>query len=588
MSLGNLLNVSKLGIFASQGTLQTISHNISNVNTPGYSRQSVALESVPGNQSTVGGTGVRVADVTRQLDQLVDRRMELGTGELGRLQTRDRYFQLVESVFNEMDGDGLSNRLDAFYDAADTLADNPGNAVARHQVVAKAENITTQLNRMYESLSEVALPLDKEVGVVLADINRRLQGIQEINNVIVRNDATNPSLDLKDQRREMILELGKIIDIRTLERENGDIQVMTSRGQELLADSVFSATFSRSSTVTATGFQGIKIGDREFDQSKVQGGQLGGLLEMRDQVVYGANGYLSRLETLTDEIRFQFNTVHSQSVNKDMVSSYKGVIPLGLDLDAGTLASMVTDTTLATYQKSPVDVNRVTAGSIFFATGTTGDTLTPTAAANITTDMTLRQVQQSLDGVDGISAVITSDNRLQISATTPGDKLAVVADNTGLLAALGSGALFTGKGAADMKVNPNLLQDPDLIGMGRLNVDSLTPPTTASFDNASSQGALALGNLRTTKFSLFNNNATFTGHYATLVGELGSLINQNQETLKAQESSFSFVSDVRESISGVSLEEELTDLIRFQRAFQASSKMVGVADELMQTIIRMV
>lgn len=589
MSLGNLLNVSKLGIFAAQGTLQTISHNISNVNTPGYSRQSVALQSVPGNQAVAGGTGVQIADVSRQLDELVDRRMELGTGEMGRLEIRDKYLNLVENVFNDVDGIGFSTTLEEFYNAADTLADNPGNAVARHQVVAKADGITKQLNGMYDSLSEVALPIDKEVSVVLDDINQRLKAIQQVSNTIARNENTNPSLDLKDQRRQMILELGKVIDIRTLDMANGDIQVMTSRGQELLADSVFSATLTRSATVTATGFQGIKIGNREFDASKVQGGQLGGLLEMRDQIIYGSKGYLSRLETLTDELRFQVNKISSQTVNKNMSESYTGIQSLGLDLDTGTLATLVTDTTSANYVKTPVDVNRVKAGKIFFATGTNGDTLQPTQAVEITTDMTLNKVLDAINTPEkGIKAEITADNKLKISSSTTGMKLAVISDETGLLAALGVGAMFGGKGAEDMFVNPTLMADPDLVGLGRLNVDSLTAPTTVSFDDANSQGALALGSLRTTKFDLFDNTATLTGHYATLVGELGSTINQNRETLKAQESAQSFIADFRESISGVSLEEELTDLIRFQRAFQASSKMVGVADELMQTIIQMV
>ncbi|MBF0628188.1 MAG: flagellar hook-associated protein FlgK [Magnetococcales bacterium] len=585
MSLGNLLNVSKLGIFASQGTLQTISHNISNANTPGFSRQSVELESIPGGQSLSGGTGVRIADVRRQVDQLVDRRLELGTGELGRLQTREKYTKMIEDVFNDLDGNGLSEGLDAFYDAADTLAENPGNAVARYQVVAKAEGVSNQFNRMAESLGEATMPIDREITVVLQDVNNRLKALKDINNLIVRNESTTPALDLKDQRRQMVQELGQIIDIRTLELDNGDLQVMTSKGQELLADSVYSAELGRSTHMTPTGYTGLKIGDRELDSSKVAGGQLGALLEIRDEVIHGPQGFLSRLETLADEVRFQFNRVNSQSVGRNLVSSMTGVVSLGNDLNT-SLANLVTDTTSAEYQRGPVDANRVTAGRIVFATGTE-DALRP-VSVNITTDMTLNQVQQAIDGLQGVKAEITSDKKLKISAENSGSGLGVVVDESGLLAALGIGALFGGRSAGEMSVNPELLADPDKVGVGRLNVDDPANPTTVTHDDANSQGALALGNLRSTKFELFGNTATLTGHYAGLVGELGSIISQDKESLTAQESAQSFLSDLRESISGVSLEEELTDLIRFQRAFQASSKMVGVADELMQTIIQMV
>ncbi|NGZ05635.1 MAG: flagellar hook-associated protein FlgK [Magnetococcales bacterium] len=585
MSLVNLLNVSKLGIFASQGTLQTISHNISNANTPGFSRQAVDLVSVPGNQSIGGGTGVQIADVRRQVDQLVDRRLEMGTGELGRLQTRERYTKMIEDVFNDMDGNGLSEGLTAFFDAADTLADNPGNAVARFQVVSKAQGVATHFNRMTESLGETTMPIDREISVVLQDINVRLKAIRDVSNTIVRNEGTDPALDLKDQRRQMLLELGQIIDIRSLEMENGDVQVMTSKGQELLVDSVFAAELGRSTQLTSTGYMGLSIGDRELDPNKVPGGQLGALLEIRDELIHGPNGFMTRLEALADEIRFQFNRVNSQSAGRTMATSMTGNISLGNDLTTA-LADLETDTTSANYQKGPVDADRVTDGRIVFATGS-GRTLTP-VSVNITTSMSLTRVQEVIDELPGVKAEITIDKKLKISAENSGSTIGVVVDESGLLAALGVGALLGGRGAGDMSVNPELTADPDRVGVGRLIVDDAANPTRATHDDANSQGALALGRLRSTRFDLFGNNATLTGHFATLVGELGSIINQDTESLTAQKAAQDFLADMRESISGVSLEEELTDLIRFQRAFQASSKMVGVADELMQTIIQMV
>ncbi|MEO5331960.1 MAG: flagellar hook-associated protein FlgK [Magnetococcus sp. YQC-5] len=589
MSLSNILNVSKQGILASQGTLQTISHNIANVNTPGYSRQRVDLESSQSPQSPTSTNGVRIGDLRQQLDQLVDRRMELGTGELGRLETQDHYLQLVEHVFNTLESQGLDQRLSAFFDAADHLADNPGNTVARYQLVANGDALAREFNTMQAALSEKSLPLDKEIDVTLADINSRLKDLQTINQVISRNNATNPALDLKDKRRQMVLELGKLIDVRTMEKDNGDLQVMTASGQELLADEHSSATFARSPSVTATGFQGIRIGDREIPSERIQGGRLKGLLELRDQVIHGPNGVATQLDLLAGEIRFQVNQVHSQSASKGLVTSITSGMALGNDLLDTPMTDLVTDPTSANYQQAPVDLRRIQDGTIFFATGPNGDTLKALNAVNIIKNMNLKEVINAFNEVEGLSAKIDeNDNKLKISSKTQGEKIAVISDRTGLLAALGMGALFGGTGAADMRVNPDLLKNSDLLAMGRLNVDSLTAPTKVSFDDTNSRGALELGNLRATRIQLFKDNATLTGHYANMVGELGAKVKQNKESLTAQDAAQSFIADVRESISGVSLEEELTDLMRFQRAFQASSKMVGVADELMQTIIQMV
>ncbi|MBF0447595.1 MAG: flagellar hook-associated protein FlgK [Magnetococcales bacterium] len=591
MGLTSLLNVSKQGLYVSQGSLQTISHNISNVNTPGYSRQSAELHSASGDLNNPVGGGVTISDITRQYDALVQRREELGTAEVGRLQTRDRFLNMIEDVFNDLDGDGLSQRLDAFYTAADNMTDNPTNTVGRKELVAEADALARYMQDMNRSLTELTMPIDQEINVVLADINVRLQALQRINDTIVANDSSHPALDLKDQRRQMILELGEIIDIRTIEMPNDGVQVVTSAGQELLVGDSFAASFSRSATADENGFLGIKIGDREFATGdRLKGGNLKGLIEIRDNIVYGEQGFLTRLEKIADEIRFQVNKVHAQSVSQNLFTSQTGIFELGSDLD-GAVSTLVTDENSADYQDTPVDVSRiVNNGTIVFASGVDTDNLDTVSTVTINTSMSLRQIKDEINNSGAVNAFIITDGDkqyLKIEAEA-GNVYGVVSDSSNVLAALGVGAIFSGTGAKDMAVGADLLADSKLLGIGRLNSDDSTDPMTVTFDDGHSGGAIELGNLRKANFSIDGDTTTLTGHYARLVGELGSLIRQDGESLIAQESAQQFISDLQESISGVSLEEELTDLIRFQRAFQASSKMVGVADELMQTIISMV
>jgi flagellar hook-associated protein 1 len=590
MGLTSLLNVSKQGLFASQGNLQTISHNIANVNTPGYSRQTVSLESTPGDLGNPVGNGVRIAEVTRQYDQLVQRREELGISEVGRLETRDRFLTMIEDVFNDLDGDGLSQRMDAFYTAADNLADNPTNTVGREELVAQAEALSSYMHDMDKSLSELALPVDQEISLVLDDVNVRLQALRDINATIVANDQAHPALDLKDQRRQMILELGEIIDIRTFAMPQDGVQIVTSQGQELLVDTVYAAEFTRSSSMDENGFMGIEVGGREFGTNdRIKGGNLKGLLEIRDEVLNGEDGYITRLEAIADEIRFQVNSIHTQSVNQSMYTSQTGIFELGSDLDTA-ITNLVTDSSSDSYQNAPVDLSRVVTGSITFASGTTTDDLSTISTVGITANMSLREIKEAIDNSGSVSASIIADGDeqyLKIEANS-GEVFGVASDTSNVLAALGVGAIFSGTGAGDMAVNADLAEDSKLLGIGQLNVDDSTNPVTITFDDGHSGGVLALGALRKSEFSIAGDSTTMTGHYARLVGELGSLIRQDKESLLAQTSAQSFISDLQESIAGVSLEEELTDLIRFQRAFQASSKMVGVADELMQTIISMV
>lgn len=680
MPIANLLNVSRMGLFAAQGTLQTISHNVSNVNTPGYSRQTAELHNAPGDLGFSGGGGVEIARITRQFDKLVDRREELGVGELGRLDSRARFLNLIEETFNEMDEDGLTKRLEGIYASADDLADNPTNPVGREELVAKADALARFVQDMHASLGELSMPVDQEVNVQIADINNRLKSLQEINNTIVRNDNTNPALDLKDQRRQMVLELGNLIDIQTLELPGDGLQIMTSKGQELLADSVYSATLSRSSKLTETGFLGLKIDDREMDQEKIQGGELRGLLEIRDEVINGPKGFLTRLEDLVDEMRFQFNQVHSTSVSQKMYTSQEGMFSLGRDpsgdfrhletsmnalntdpksqggqvisgeiqfsvgtdrdnldtlsgkikitkgmnlnqvksaIDASGVVKAEIDSNnqlrilpsdenqiyrvhsdpsgvlsaLNGYIGSPVDLSRVVPGEIVFAAGSDGDNLTLSTPISITKDMSIRDVVDGINNSGGVVSASIKNERLVIKPSDTSNENAVfgvVSDSSGILAALGVGVMFGGNGAQDLRVNPDLMEDSRLVGIGRLVVNDPVTPTQVSFDDGNNRGALALGDMRAEKYDINGHRASLVGHYAATVGILGSVIGQNQDSLRSQEAAQSFIADVRESISGVSLEEELTDLVRFQRAFQASSKMVNVADELMQTIISMV
>ena len=601
MSVTDLLNVSKTGIFAAQNTLQTVSHNIANANTPGYSRQSIPLQNVGSGGGGSGG-GVQMQDISRQFSKLVDRRQELGTGELGRLDARERFFAMVEQTFNDMGRAGFSQRLDALYASADSLADNPTNPVEREEFVARAGSLARFTQNMHKSLSETELPVDQEVDVKISDINNRLESLRDINNTIVRNSSTDPALDLKDQRRKMILELGALIDIQTLDLPNDGVQVIAAGGQ-LLADSVYAATLSRSSKLTEFGFRGLTLDNRELDAKAIKGGELGGLLEIRDQVIYGPDGFLTRLEALTDEIRFQFNLVGSTSVNQQMFTSQTSSVDLGKAETAGLLdVSLV----VLPYKARETDyegvmledLQRVVEGDIVFASGVDADHLTLSTVhimprdsirnGEVVSAMSIRQIQSAINESGAVRAVINRENRLQLTAVGSDRVYGVVSDSSHVLAALGIGAIFGGAGAKDLAVNPDLVEDSRQLGVSKLVVDDPFNPTEVSFDDGGNQGALAISDIRNIVYNVAGNNATLMGHYATTVGILGSVINQNKESFTAQEAAQSFISTMRESISGVSMEEELTDLIRFQRAFQASSKMIGVANELMQTVISMV
>ena len=335
----------------------------------------------------------------------------------------------------------------------------------------------------------------------------------------------------------------------------------------------------------------------------IRGGELGGLLQIRDQVLHGPDGFLTRLETLANEIRMQFNKVSGLSINQTMYSKQAGVFDLGVPDNLGLLEVKLADLNVHAREfgfKGPMlaEVGQVVEGDIVIASGRDTENLTLTTIhinpqdvvrdGEVIPGMSIRQVRRALDESGAVRAMINREDKFQLSAIDEGGVYGVVSDSSNFLNAMGVGSLFGGSGAQDMAVNAELMEDSSQLGVGRMIVDDPLYATSVSFDDGNNEGALAISAMRTTNYEVSGRRATFVAHYASTVGLLGSMVNQNKESFKAQEAAQTFVETMRESISGVSMEEELTDLIRFQRAFQASSKMISVADDLMQTVISMV
>ncbi|WP_193771203.1 flagellar hook-associated protein FlgK [Candidatus Magnetaquicoccus inordinatus] len=599
MSVNNILNTSQSGIYASQNTLQTISHNIANANTTGYSRQKVTLVNAP------MGLGVQVKDISRQLDHLLDRRQELGMSETGSLDAKSRFLEQIENIFNESNGEGLNSRLGDLFTAADYLVDNPTNPVNREEFITRGQSVANYLQKMDTTLTGLLTPVDKEVDVLLEDVNTRLKAIRDINAVITGRGGSDTPLDLLDQRRQMVLELGKLINIQTLDMPGNGLQIMMAGGQGLLVDSSHAAVLARSTVKNAvdptdpsktTDFKGITLDGR--DLLRIQGGELGGLIEVRDTLINGKNGFATKLEKLTDEVRYQFNKIGSVSVSRSMNTTQVGAFALGNNLQTA-ISSLVTDAKSALYAGAPVDLSRSQDGEMVFAVGSDANHLNHVVRVAVTRSMTIQDVVDAInnatdqDGNSGyMSASITTDNHLRIQSAT-GQYYGTVSDSSNMLAAFGVGVLFNGTAARDMGVNTELLDDSNTLGVGRMvavygDPNDPTRITSATFDDGDNQAALAFSRLRDTKVWIGNQNATLTGHYAAISGELGAVINQNNESMSAQQAAQDFLDTLRQSTSGVSMEEELTDLLRYQRSFQACSKMVTTADQMMQTIINMV
>lgn len=784
MSLNTLLNIGASGIRVHQNAMLATSHNIANANTDGFSRQRVNIVQTANRYSAqISGNGAAVGDTVRVTDALVDKRIRDSERELGRLESRDKYLPIIENVFNEFGVDNeresgiLVQRLNDFFDAADSMSADPFNLVGRSAVLQSAEALTKSLKDMANSINEIAFPIDKEVDGAIDEINGTLRTIRELNDRIVAFEgSSDQALDLRDQMEHQVRHLANYIDIDSFRVAEGGIAILTGSGKMLMGFE-YAAQIQRSGTYrTESGelFSGITLDDKKGDiTDSIVGGQLKGLLELRNDLIHGREGALSAIEVISDEIRWIVNREHSVSVGRELQDEQTGVFDLGGDttgakiqdlvsgqdlvsseiinasvgeIDArhedypgtgvdvavrfdfstgkyavthdGTAASYspvyapttypgqvdlgwtrvslpsepqqlkVTDfaatgtlivdpvdstntnypgpgksvvvtynaaddtygvtvngvtagnspvngpaspaaagagnypaavdlgwtklnvTTLPTNASTisftsedpirfevptslaPPDMDRVKDGTIKIAYGTDADGMRAFEVVIDPASMTINDVVNAVNKAaltsgfvtSGSFASVNSDNRFVLDVPDGNlNKYGIVEDTSGFLAAVGVGAFFTGSGAGDLAINSEISRDTDRMGASRLrSIDGVN----YIFDNTDNAGARAMADLRSEKININGVSASVMTHYSELVGKVGTWTKSNNSDFLAATTSVQFLENFRESVSGVSVEEELTNIIRFQQSFQAASKIINSANEMLETLIQ--
>jgi flagellar hook-associated protein 1 FlgK len=457
MAISDILNAGRSSLIAQQRALRVNGNNIANVNTPGYSRQRAVLQAVP----IAAGGGVRVADVEQIVDRFVETRLLGQSSTAAGASARRDLLQGVQDLFPVGDA-SVNGALQDFFAAANELSAHPEDLAARNELLNRAEALASKLRGAAQGLAAVQREADGRATANVADANAALQHIADLNRAIALEEGTTGSSanELRDQRRAALGDLAKQIGIRTIENDDGSVDVYTRSGVSLV--------------------------------SGTDAKQLDARL--------GANPGLDGA------------ALHDVGV----VAPDGSLIPLGSDPGGAIGAQLVVR-----------------------------DADVPTQAAALDAIATTLR-----DAVNGVQ-------------TDPAGR-----DLDGLVGT----AFFAGTGAADFTV---ALGDPRGIAAAQ---------STNPNDNAN---ALALANLQTATFAGLSGQ-TLGGALGTLQSAIGGSVRDATDAATVEDGLLANVQAQRDAVSGVSLEEEFTDLIRFQRAFQAAAQLVTVGDNMLQELLGMV
>jgi len=540
MSILGLFSIANSALMASQAALSVTSNNVANVNTPGYSRQEIVLNIATPDTTGQGtiGTGVTVAGVNRSYDQFVQAQL-LGQGQnQSRSAALDQAWGQIEQVFNEAQNFGLSSAMADYFNAWNDVASNPESQTPRSVLLQKASALTVTAQGMERSITDTLQNTNAGITDAVKQVNTIAADIAKLNDQIIQQEAGSnrtTANDLRDQRDQKLTELSKLIDFSTYEDNNGSITVTV--GMRNLVSGV--GTNPLSSARNSDGNQDLYL-DGMNVTSNIQRGEIGGLLAARNDIQTTA---LTGLRKLVASITQQVNLLHRAGFGLDASSGNDFFTPLQLtttDNSPGAdLTATITDPALLTLDEYRITFD--SGGNYNVYNKQSGGLVTSGAYVPAGTTIALSGMNVDISG-----AVTPADSFTVSPIANAVSNFSVAISDPGKVAASSSALELPGN-------NTNALQLAQLT------------------DSAQS----TLG------------NTSFSSYYNGVVGAVGSMKQTAADGLAFDNNLLSALNTRRDSISGVSLDEEAANLIRFQRSYEAGARMITVADELMQTIINL-
>lgn len=536
MHIHGLFQIGRSALFASQLGLYVTGHNIANVNTPGFNRQEVILETTSPVATGAGflGRGVRIAGIRRHFDRFIYNQILLQNQRIGMSKVMRDTLSRIEEAFNDLRASGLSGALEGFYSAWQEVATNPELLPARNLLLARANSFLSVMKQTEGFIKDLLKEIEGSINDVIVRINSLLSRIGELNGKILQIESGLSSVranDLRDQREELLRELSGLIDISYYEEENGSITV-THGTFNLIEMERISPLSSRRSH---DGRNYIYINGQDITDT-IRQGELAGLLSSRNDVErYQLFGIRRLMASIIRDINLQ----HRVGYGLDGSTGRDFFTPLSLHIDNYTkgasavaeitdMSQLTLDEYEITFDLNNYYVKNIQTGSI------------------ITSGLYVSGLSINFDGIEvTITGPVNPGERIVISPL---------------------------KDAID-KTNLEI-SDPLMVAA------SLSSSTLPS-DN---RNALLITRLfQEPRDSL--GKATFFEYYNELVSITAVMSRTAQDSLRFEENLMAELTRQRESISGVNLDEEAINLIRYQRAFEAGAKVIKMADELLQTVL---
>ncbi|KGE73563.1 flagellar hook-associated protein FlgK [Spirochaeta lutea] len=612
------IEIGKRSLLTHNQGLQTIGHNLSNASTQGYSRQRVELGTVDplyrpqlNRAMTPGqiGQGVETTRISRVKDMLLEGRIVANAADEGYWSQRDKYVLQLEQIYNEPSESSVRNLMDKFWDGWQELSIYPEQMSARQQVAQRGEALAEGIQNRYNSLNQLRSVLNDEVHVEVSRINTLTDQISDLNAEIakVQAEGDEPN-DLLDKRDLLVEELSGIIPV-TIETKDPDEYSIYTNGIHLVQGAI-SRTFSTQTDPQNDGYSMVVWADSgaEF---RPESGSLGAHIELRDQDICQE---IQNLDNLAVNMADIVNEVHSVGFgingrtgeeffeHHPMVTNTQGNYDRSGD---GVVDSSYIFRIGGTNQLTAQD--QIGLEGTISLSGPNGLVEVPYRSDDTVQDVLVRinnsgaevvarldfqnkltlkgAPSQNKDNPDFVIREVSDSGQFLAGYAglllESGDAGAYRWDQPDAITSLRAGADFAvaplSHASAWLSVNPEILEDPASIAT------SLAVQNRPG-DVGDGRVALEIASIRNSPV-MVGQISTFDDYFADSVASVGLKGQQAQSALRTQEAIMKDLRDLRSSISGVSIDEELAQMIKFQHGYNAAARFVTKIDQMLETII---
>lgn len=611
------IEIGKRSLMAHSTQISTAGHNISNADTEGYSRQRVNVRAFDPlyrpdlERAQVAGQigqGTDVESITRVRDELLDSRIVGQTNVESYWATREKYYAMIESVYNEPEEISVRGNMDKFWHGWQELSVYPDSDAARQAVVTRGQTLTDSIRQQFRGLSEIGKQIDGDIEATVRQVNDISSQIAAVNGEIVRSRAMgdNPN-DLMDRRDLLVEKLANLINV-TVDRKDPDEFMVHTDGQVIVQGSL-ARQIKSVPQIDNNGYGKLVWTDTGID-AQFHGGTLGALIELRDKDI---RSEVQSLNTMALNFADLVNDVHRNAVGKnnvtgldffvqhDFVENTNGNYDRNGDgvEDSSYVFRMTGKNALRPQEQIGLE------GTMTF-NGASGNVNVSYYASDTVADV----VNRINDSNAEVKAYLDRNSNLVLKATSsasmenPDFVIRHVEDSgmfltgySGILAQSGEGGAYdfnradavTSLDGAQFAVSPVMSPadymevNPAVTGDVR-SVAAAFANTIGDADPGDARAAVEIAAMRNTKV-MIGTGRTFDDYFAESVTNVGLKGEQAQNQLASQNKIMDDLRSLRDSISGVNIDEELADIIKFQHGYNAAAKFVTVQDELLDTLI---